>query len=129
MKMSKLKLVSDERREYINQVIADERLFAVIGTTGDISDRVADMAKALREGGVSTAEITCRSATWLKHLDALKRFQVDHDAGVVVAVGTNTDVYSVHQAMENGAEVIVAAHGLMPYINWGSIPAERGHQW
>ena len=30
--------------------------------------------------------------------------------------------------MENGAEVIVAAHGLMPYINWGSIPAERGHQ-
>ncbi len=123
--MSRLRVVSQERKREIERRIDTERLFAVIGTTGNITDQVAGIADGLYEGGVSTSEITCRAATWLNHLEALQHYKDTKNPDVIVAVGTNTDIFSAHQAMQSGAEVIVAAHELMPYSNRAAVPPER----
>ncbi len=110
--------VADEawRNNYF-KTLEREGLFAVV--TADVVDKwdqsnlkeiVFQQCKALVEGGVSTFEVTCRLWKWLEIagyvVEAAKKIE-----GLVPAVGTHANLFTLHQAMQAGVKVHVASHG------------------
>ncbi len=62
-----------------------------------------DVAKALRDGGINTIEVTLRSEDSLESIKAIKEAYPD----MVVAAGTVLSTDTVEQALEAGADYIV----------------------
>jgi 2-keto-3-deoxy-6-phosphogluconate aldolase len=100
---------------YLN-TIKEQGLFAVV--KADALDRIyskggkdkelRDHCQALVDGGVSTFEVTCRSPIW-----KLAAYQVVEAAksvnGLIPAVGTHANILTLHEAVEMGVPVNVAA--------------------
>jgi len=98
------------------RTIRDEGLYTVVGlgtakkmAKAGLAEQVRDYATAIREGGVSTFEVTARYGAWE---DAVKAIP----DGVVRALGTQANILTLFRAIGVRVMVNVAAHDMKPLI-------------
>lgn len=101
-----------KQETYVMNTTFKEGLYAVVGEGPakrmeklGLEQQIRAYATALKEGGVSTFEITARYENWLEALKYIPD-------GVIKAVGTHANILTLWQAIKAGVILNVAAHGL-----------------
>lgn len=110
-----------DARQPLPTPIVETRLIAIARRV--TREKVADIAKALVEAGVSVLEIT------LDGDDAFEQIELVTGSGLTVGAGTVMGVPAAEAAVARGAEFIVSPHTDQSIVAWGNesgIPVMAG---
>lgn len=93
-------------KQAVQQELVDSGVTAVL--RGIPEEKMVDVATAVHEGGVRAIELTADATRCSEQVAAVDRALVDTDA--IIGVGTVMDAAAARNAIEAGADFILAPH-------------------
>ncbi len=119
--MPEFEIQTQERMNEILRIMFEQQLMPVLGKDelemddATLREQLLGKGEALVDAGVSVIEGTCRANNYRTVVDILADAP-EQVPGFIPAMGTQSNIVSIHYAVERGIPVIVAADG-MPMLS------------
>jgi len=125
---TQLVIQTEEQYQHILATIAAEKLMPVFGKDelecDSIEGTLKEKARTLVEEGISVIEGTCRANNYRDVAKQLAELQRELP-GMIAAIGTNSNILSIHNCVQKGIPMVVAANKMPPLAGAYAVPISQ----